>query len=85
MPQDVHLLRGSPAVRSWSKYQSTVEAWTLCGIRRKPSGYAAGELAPATEDASQVTCRYCRMLMATTATMPNRAAPSLQKRKATAG
>jgi len=27
----VHLFRGSPAVRSWSKYQETDRRWYLCG------------------------------------------------------
>jgi hypothetical protein len=31
----VHLFRGPPGVRSWSKYQATVEGWTLCGINRR--------------------------------------------------
>ena len=83
MVEAIHLLRGAPPVRSWSKYQTTIEDWTLCGIRRKPSGYGGGELAPATEDATEVTCRFCAMLMQTT--VPNAEAPSSQKRKATAG
>ena len=31
----VHLYRGAPPVRSWSKYQTTVQGWTLCGINRR--------------------------------------------------
>ena len=34
----VHLFRGAPSVRSWSKYQKTAEEWTLCGIRRVARG-----------------------------------------------
>ena len=34
----VHLFRGAPCVRSWSKYQSTIENWTLCGIERRERG-----------------------------------------------
>jgi hypothetical protein len=30
----VHLYRGAPPVRSWSKYQDAVHGWTLCGIER---------------------------------------------------
>lgn len=55
-----HLYRGSPCVRSWSKYQQTIPTWTLCGI---------GPLAPSdqkrnrrTEDPSGVSCPYCRQL-----------------------
>lgn len=69
-PKTAHLLRGSPCVRSWSRYQQTVPNWTLCGIdRRLGSKNRARE--PVTEDAAEVTCRYCRILMRTTATIPN--------------
>lgn len=53
----VHLYRGAPAVRSWSKYQTTVKGWTLCGIRQ-----GTGK-APATEYSAQVNCPYCLKLM----------------------
>jgi len=53
----VHLFRGAPPVRSWSKYRSTVAAWTLCG--RKTSEITE----PATENPASVTCKYCLDLM----------------------
>lgn len=34
----VHLYRGAPAVRLWSKYQATDQGWTLCGVRRIARG-----------------------------------------------
>jgi hypothetical protein len=63
MNEVVHLFRGAPYVRSWSKYQTTVEGWTLCGIARKAagSGLIAGQLC--VEDSSLVSCPYCLDLM----------------------
>ena len=58
-----HLFRGAPPVRGWSKYQETVAAWTLCGIKRKWVHGAFLALPAVTEDASQVSCRFCRQLM----------------------
>ena len=59
----MHLYRGAPSVRSWSKYQETVEDWTLCGINRRlaegPNRHRAG----CTDDASLVSCHYCLVLM----------------------
>ena len=31
----VHLYKGSPCVRVWSKYQETDKQWALCGIKDK--------------------------------------------------
>jgi hypothetical protein len=56
MPPIVHLLRGSPSVRSWSKYKTTDARWTLCGIERGP------ESAKAVEDLEAVNCRGCLQL-----------------------
>lgn len=55
----LHLFRGAPAVRSWSRNQETDKAWTLCGMHR------SGPARPlhATEDADLVTCHYCQLLM----------------------
>ena len=54
-PKTMHLFRGAPSVRSWSRYQETVQGWTLCGIQRK-----GGERdASCTEDPEQVSCPYC--------------------------
>jgi len=63
-PKLVHLFRGAPAVRYWSKHQETIEAWTLCGISRAKGGLKVRrDAAQATEDASLVTCPYCHQLM----------------------
>jgi hypothetical protein len=69
----VHLFRGAPAVRDWSKYQSTEERWTLCGIRRTP---VPGDFIDqtATDDASLVSCPYCLELMRSTARSRQKAA-----------
>lgn len=55
-PSYLHLYRGAPAVRAWSKYQETVTAWTLCGVRgdRETS---------ATEDAGAADCPFCKILL----------------------
>jgi|SRR5215472_773113 len=57
----VHLLRGSPCVRAWSRYASTVAGWTLCGIRlpRRPFRRQAAYV----EEAGRVSCRFCLMLI----------------------
>jgi hypothetical protein len=47
----VHLFRGAPAVRSWSKYRETVRNWTLCGI--------SGSAIQAVENPANVTCLCC--------------------------
>jgi hypothetical protein len=62
----VHLFRGAPAVRSWSKHRTTDPHWTLCGIRRtKQVREKIG--VGCTEDASLVSCPYCHQLMAPSA------------------
>jgi hypothetical protein len=63
MTETVHLYRGAPAVRSWSKYQQAVERWTLCGIDRSSNAKAGNSPASATEDPSLVNCPRCRELM----------------------
>lgn len=55
----IHLYRGAPIVRSWSKYKETITEWTLCGI--SSSGH--GELDNAVEDPEQVNCPFCKDLM----------------------
>ena len=70
-----HLYRGSPAVRSWSKYQETVEGWTLCGINRRIGSADAGDRAESTEDASLVSCPYCHQLMQPSRLPPRRPIP----------
>ena len=59
-PPPVHLLRGSPVVRSWSKYQRTVPEWTLCGSRTQLD---APSPSPYTTQPNQVTCLFCQQLM----------------------
>ena len=55
----VHLFRGAPSVRSWSKYKETIKERTLCGILRRQDQ----EYAPSTENPDEVNCRYCKDLM----------------------
>jgi len=62
----VHLFRGAPAVRSWSKYRTTDPSWTLCGIRRTKQVREKIGLG-CTEDALLVSCSFCRQLMAPSA------------------
>ena len=52
----MHLFRGAPSVRGWSKYQQTVMEWTLCGRRRNNRRACVDKTAEATEDASLVSC-----------------------------
>jgi hypothetical protein len=63
MTKTMHLYRGAPAVRSWSKYQETVEDWTLCGIRRQKRRDGLLHPRQCTENAFQVSCPYCLDLM----------------------
>lgn len=58
----VHLYRGAPAVRSWSKYQHTIDDWTLCGIKRKLRGLGRG-VTECTEEAGAVSCPFCLLVM----------------------
>jgi hypothetical protein len=55
---EMHLYRGAPAVRGWSRYQQTMRDWTLCGIS------PTGPYAPASENAADVTCAHCLQLLA---------------------
>lgn len=59
--QPVHLYRGAPPVRDWSKHKRTVQDWTLCGIQRRPT--ERGAAFPCVEEASAVTCCHCLSLM----------------------
>lgn len=61
--QIVHLFRGAPAVRHWSKHQETIKDWTLCGIHHPGRRHSVANAPSATEDASLVSCRYCLLLM----------------------
>lgn len=60
---DVHLFRGAPAVRSWSKYQEIVEDWTLCGIKRGRADTPRAAGHHCTDKASLVTCQHCLQLI----------------------
>jgi hypothetical protein len=53
-PPPVHLYRGAPPVRSWSRYKITDHDWALCGV---------SEPARARVDAEAVTCQFCLQLM----------------------
>jgi hypothetical protein len=53
----MHLYRGAPGVRNWSRYKATERSWALCGRRN------SGRQLLATEDASLVTCPFCCDLM----------------------
>jgi hypothetical protein len=66
--QTVRLYRGARCVRSWSKYQKTVNEWSLCGSK--------GPL-HATEDPGQVDCLHCHELM--TLSSANRVALDLYR------
>ena len=59
----VHLYRGAPIIRSWSKYQQTVKEWALCGVRAPRKGDIRD--LRATEDAGVVSCTFCIQLMQT--------------------
>jgi hypothetical protein len=61
----IHLFRGSPCVRSWSKYQETDRRWTLCGRLTDADSRAA--VAP-----GSITCRFCLDLMGDVVTIEPR-------------
>ncbi len=52
----IHLYRGAPITRGWSKYKRTDQDWTLCGIRRSEQS------SECTDDIEKVTCYHCRDL-----------------------
>ena len=52
---NIHLWRGAPATRTWSRYQDTVQAWSVCGV-------ALPENAPANAD--ECNCPYYLQLLA---------------------
>jgi hypothetical protein len=55
----VHLYRGAPIVRAWSKHQQTNTRWTLCGIRIPLRNTGDKLPSVASESLAAVTCRYC--------------------------
>lgn len=72
----MHLYRGSPCVRSWSRYQTTAQAWTLCGMHLNSGDKR--ERTECTGDPALVTCPYCRRL----AELPGTVAELLQVQSA---
>jgi hypothetical protein len=59
-PNEIHLYRGAPAVRCWSKYRETDKEIGLCAAPlRKDSRSRSG----ATEDPTKVSCPFCVQLM----------------------
>ena len=82
---DIHLLRGAPPVRPWSKYQRTVPEWTLCGIRRFLKRRKIPNAPHVTEIASEATCRFCKILTGFPAKKRTRVALRSQEHAATAG
>jgi len=59
--KQTHLYRGAPCVRSWSKYQTTVKLWSLCGIYDR--NHKVEVQLQATEDPREVDCEQCVRLM----------------------
>ncbi len=59
----IHLYRGAPFVRPWSKYKQIVEGWALCGIRRDPAIPGPGRASGFVADPRKVSCRACLDLM----------------------
>lgn len=58
----VHLYRGAPIVRRWSKYKEIVPTWTLCGARLQITPRGGKREQEATADETKVTCYHCRDL-----------------------
>jgi hypothetical protein len=71
----IHLFRGAPPARPWSKYQQTGEGWTLCGVDRQLASERTRQPAECTEDAEKVSCVHCRTLMACRAARPAESLP----------
>jgi hypothetical protein len=56
----MHLYRGAPVVRSWSRYQETDKGISLCAA---PLRKDSKSRSTATEDPTKVSCPYCVELM----------------------
>jgi hypothetical protein len=69
-----HLYRGAPLVRSWSKYQTTDQRWTLCGVDRRISSRRGEDATRSTETPDLVSCIHCLQLMRPTTTARTRKA-----------
>jgi hypothetical protein len=59
-PSEMHLYRGAPAVRSWSRYQETDKGISLCAAPLRKDSKSRSH---ATEDPTKVSCPYCVELM----------------------
>ena len=59
-PNETHLYRGAPAVRSWSRYQETDKGISLCAAPLRQDSKSRSN---ATEDPTKVSCPYCVELM----------------------
>jgi hypothetical protein len=52
-PCEMHLYRGAPAVRSWSRYQETDKSISLCAAPQRKDSRSRSN---ATEDPTKVSC-----------------------------
>lgn len=59
----LHLYRGAPAVRAWSKYQTTDTRHTLCGIPIKARRSEAETDTRAIDRTDLVNCTFCKQLL----------------------
>lgn len=59
----VHLARGAPSVRSWSRYQETDPRWSLCGVYRQIRIPGERIVIDFVEDPLRVLCPFCLDLM----------------------
>ncbi len=59
----VHLARGAPCVRSWSRYQETDPQWSLCGVYRSIRIAGVRTVTDFVAEPSQVLCPFCLDLM----------------------
>jgi hypothetical protein len=59
-PGEMHLYRGAPATRSWSRYQETDKGISLCAAPLRKDSKSRSN---ATEDPTKVSCPYCVELM----------------------
>lgn len=55
----MHLYRGAPPVRNWSKYRQTDKKWALCGRQGR---HKFEDIPRGTENLTEVTCPFCLQL-----------------------
>ncbi len=58
----VHLVRGAPSVRSWSRYQAIDPRFSVCGCALRDPVLGVQESRHCIAEA-EVTCPYCQDLM----------------------